>query len=109
MKNTFLLIAVLLVGACATTPRMKSVPGTYEAKKDGNTARLVFRENGKKDEDEGRWKIINKEILVKDKDGWVIIFRFNPDGGITGIKEIFLDVIQKDVPKEEQLTYIKIK
>ena len=77
MKNTFLLIAVLLVGACATTPRMKSVPGTYEAKKD---------------EDEGKWKIINKEILVKDDDGWVIIFRFNPDGGITGIKEIFLDV-----------------
>ncbi len=61
MKNTLLVIAVLLVGACATTPvqerrpravsqaqggTVKSVAGIYEAKKDGVTLRVVFMENG---------------------------------------------------------------
>ena len=46
MKNFILLIAVLVVGACATTHTVKSVIGTYEAKKDGNTVKQVLLENG---------------------------------------------------------------
>jgi hypothetical protein len=63
MKNTLLVIVVLLVG-CATTPTVKSVAGTYGWKEDGNTIKLVFLENGKVEHygnEEGReWKIDEK-------------------------------------------------
>ena len=115
--KTLMLISVIMLVGCATAPTAESMAGTYELKKDGYTVRLIFRENGafdaykngNKDEDEGKWKILNGEIHVKVEDGWVIIFRIIPDRGIAGIKEITPDGIQKDVPKEEQFTYKRTK
>ena len=46
MKNLILLIAVMVIGACASMPAMKSVAGTYELKIDGDTYRSVLLENG---------------------------------------------------------------
>ena len=88
MKNTLLVIAVLLVGACATTPTVKSVSGTYEMKgKDaGRTLRYIFLENGvvegyTKGErwKEAKWSI-NKEVEIHiEEKEWIEIFRINKD------------------------------
>ena len=66
MKNTLLIISLLFSFSAfgADKPTMKSVSGTYELKKDGNTFRLVLLKNGifegykngKKDK-EGKLKI----------------------------------------------------
>jgi hypothetical protein len=115
MKNTLLVIAVLLVGACAATPTVKSVAGTYEMKgKDaGRTLRYIFLENGvvegyTKGErwKEAKWSI-NKEVEIHiEEKEWIEIFRINKDGsitiigGITGGKRV-------DLRKEEQHTFKK--
>ena len=41
-----LLTSILLLGACATTPTMKSVAGEYELKRGEDTVGLVLLENG---------------------------------------------------------------
>ena len=46
MKNIILLIAVMVLSACASMPTVKSVAGTYEGAEVGITVRLVFLENG---------------------------------------------------------------
>ena len=46
MKNLILLISVMVLSACASMPTIKSVAGTYEGKKDGNTVKLVLLKNG---------------------------------------------------------------
>ena len=116
MKYLLILITIMLVG-CATTPTMKSVAGTYEMKKDGDTYRAVLLENGvfeeyengKKEETEHKWSISKEgEIHVEYKHGWVGIGRINPDGSTTGIA-VIIDGKRTDIPKEEQPTSKKIK
>ena len=117
MKVLILLTSILLLGACATTPTMESVAGTYEMKKDGDTYRAVLLENGvfeeyengKKEEIEHKWSISKEgEIHVEYKHGWVGIVRINPDGSTTGIA-VIIDCKRTDIPKEEQPTSKKIK
>ncbi len=45
MKVLMLLTTILLLGACATTPTMKSVAGTYESVGHPHLYKLVFLEN----------------------------------------------------------------
>ena len=113
MKNILLVIAVLFVGACATTPAMESVAGTYEVKKGEDTVRLVLLENGvaeghinenKRDENL-KWKITKEdEIHAEDEDGIIAVYRFNKDKSITFIAEIYKDGKRTEIPKEEQDT-----
>jgi hypothetical protein len=98
MKNTLItLIAVLFTGACATTPTMKSVAGTYERKdRDSDHNRRVFLDNGvsefyvndiKKRDD--RWKITkDRELHIVFEDGHVAVFYINKNGSLTGIATI---------------------
>jgi len=118
MKNIILLIAVMVLSACASMPTMKSVAGTYELKEDGDTARLVLLkngiaegyENGKKSEEEGKWKLTKDgEIHITDSDGDIWVYRINKDGSITMIADIYRDRKREDISKEHQITAKKIK
>ena len=104
-----------------TTPRKltaeeEKVVGTYEGKKDGFTFRVVFLPNGvcegyangKKQEGEATWKIVNREVHTIAKTGQIIIFRINKDSSITGIAGI-IDEKREDVPEDKQSTFKKIK
>ena len=96
MKNTLLVIVVLLVSACATTPTMKSIVGTYAFKEDGYTFRMVLLENGigeiymnSEKGGEGKWKITKEgEIHATDADSDIGVIRINKDGSITTITYI---------------------
>ena len=108
----------MVIGACATTSTVKSVAGTYELKRNGFTYRTVFLENGiaegyrngKKREEEGKWKISKDgELHVTDPDGNTAISRINIDGSITWIARIDADGKRGDVPKDKQQTFKKIK
>ena len=84
MKNTLLVIAVLLVGGCVTTPTVKSVEGTYELKIEedgGHIYSLVFLENGVMEsyednlkKSECKWKVKRNEIHTEEKNGDGIIY-----------------------------------
>ena len=131
-KNLILLIAVLFVGACATTPTvqsvitspsMKSIAGTYEWKKGKDTywdvflepelgelnGRLEFYENGGNFA-VSSWKIVNREIHYWS---WRNLqkyggFRINRDGSITKIA--YIDGGIRIVhTKELQMHFKKIK
>ena len=131
MKNLILLVAVMVVGACASVPTVKSVAGTYEhTQKD--TQRVyerVLLENGiMKDsfrfpkgsierekvpyitKSEAKWLIKNKEIHIKSDNGATGILRINPDGSITPIRTIDKDGKISDYTNDSNpFTYIKIK
>ena len=89
-----------------------SAVGTYEGKNVGDT--LVFLDNGVLEayedgekEEEGKWKIINKEIYIEidDEHGFL---KINKDGSLTIIARI-RDGERKDISKESQITTKKIK
>jgi len=89
-----------------------SAVGTYEGKDVGDT--LVFLDNGVLEayedgekEEEGKWKIINKEIYLEidDEHGFL---KINKDGSLTAIARI-RDGERKDISKENQYTFKKIK
>jgi len=89
-----------------------SAVGTYEGKDVGDT--LVFLDNGVfeayedgEKEEEGKWKIINKEIYfeIDDEHGFL---KINKDGSLTEIARI-RDGERTDFPKERQITFKKIK
>ena len=122
MKNTLLVIVVLLVTACATTSTKpvkeftkEDVIGAYEAKtKDGSITKRVFFENGTQVYyfngamgGEQKWSIVNKELHVKFGGG-AYVFTINEDKSITNIAEIE-DGKRKETPKENQSTFKKIK
>jgi len=118
MKNIILLIAVMVVGACATTSTVKSVAGTYEHKRGEDTGRFVFLDNGiaevyddgKKREEEGKWKLTKEgEIHVTDSNGNTGISRINIDRSITLIAIIDAEGERKDIPKDFLRTWKKIK
>ena len=89
----------------------------YEEKKDGDTYRVVLLENGvfedylngKKEEEEDKWKIVDGEIHVTDISGTSDVVRINKDGSITYIASIDKDGKREDIPKEDQHTIKKIK
>jgi len=109
MKVLILLSTILLLGACATTPTMKSVAGTYERKIVGHTLRLVLLENGVYEyhfngeniEDEYKWKISEEgELYETAPNGDVGVFSINEDRSITPIAAI-KDGKREEAPKEE--------
>jgi len=89
--------------------------GTYEGKKDGFTFRVVllengiveFYNNGEKEEDDGKWKIIDGELHANDGIS-VGVLRKNKDNSITYIARI-KDSKREEVPKEHQVPLKKIK
>ena len=96
------------------TLREKAI-GTYEIKKDGDTYRVVLLEtgivekyrNGKKHDEEDKWKIVDGELHIIHEGG-IAVFRINKDGSLTGIADIE-DGKREDFPKENQHTIQKIK
>jgi len=118
MKNIILLITIMFVSACATTSTVKSVAGTYEEKQDGDTYRLVLLENGiseryingKKREEEGKWKLTKEgELHDTYSNGNILVLRINKDGSITIIARIDADGKREEAPKDKQMTLKKIK
>ena len=110
MKHIILIIGLLVVG-CSKTAEEKVV-GTCEGKDVGDT--LVFLDNGVLEayedgekEEEGKWKIINKEIFfeIDDEHGFL---KINKYGSLTVIARI-RDGERTDFPKERQKTFKKIK
>ena len=126
MKNLILLIAVLVVSACCTTPTKpvkelilkEKVIGTYEFKEGGDTYRAVLLENGIwKDYKNGKrvggecdWGISKEgKLHATNHNGVTGILRINNDGSITHIAYIPKGGKREDYPKEEQSTYKRIK
>ena len=47
MRTLIVLTSIILLGACATTPTVKSVAGAYEGKNDDrDIIRILFHKNG---------------------------------------------------------------
>ena len=93
------------------------VVGEYESKMDGDTGRLVLRENGIKELYlngekglESTWSISKEgELhLIFVEGGFTGVARINKDSSITTIAEITKDG-RRNHSKEEQLTFKKIK
>ena len=117
MKSLMLISVILLVG-CATTSTVKSVAGSYGWKEDGNTIKLVLLENGVYEyhfkgnkSAEAKWSIENKEIHISFAVlfGRINVYRINQDKSITHIANIDKDGKRRDLTKEEQTTFKKIK
>mgnify|MGYP007063608392 CR=1 FL=1 len=121
MKNTLLVIAVLFAGACATKPvreltLREKVVGTYGLKKDEDTIRPVFLENGVREGyangkkwEEGKWSAVGEEIHADAGDGVTSVLSVNKGGSISIIAEIYKDGKRQDAPKIEQVTLKRIK
>ena len=122
MNRIILLIAVMVLSACASMPTMKSVAGTYERKDvtpqyGEGTYRTVllengvweFYRNGKKREKECKWEISKESEIHVIEDDYVGIFRINPDGSKTQIAVKPIGGEKRAVPKKTQITYKKIK
>ena len=118
MKNLILLIAVMVLSACASMPTVKSVTGAYEHKRGEDTFRMVFLENGiseryangKKEEKEGKWKISEEgELHDTYSNTYIWFYRINKDGSITIIARIDADGKREEAPKDKQMTFKKIK
>ena len=101
------------------TAEEKKVIGTYELelKKFGETQRYVLLDNstveyylnGKKEESEHKWSIVDKEVHIERENSAVSVFSINKDESITGIATIDKDGKREDLPKKYQLPFIKIK
>ena len=101
------------------TAEEKKVVGTYELelKKFGETHRYVLLDNstveyylnGKKEEAEHKWSIVDKEVHIERENRAVSVFSINKDESITGIATIDEDGKRKEILKEHQYTRKKIK
>ena len=97
----------------------EKVIGTYELelKKFGETQRYVLLDNstveyyldGKKEEAEHKWSIVDKEVHIERENRAVSVFSINKDESITGIATIDEDGKRKEILKEHQYTREKIK
>ena len=108
----------MVIGACATTSTVKSVLGTYERIEDGDTERVVLLDNGifevyenGKKRSEAKWKLTKEGVLhLTISDEGIFVCRINKDGSITMIARIDKDDGKREeAPKEEQMTFKKIK
>ena len=100
----------------------EKVVGTYEAKKEEATVKLVLLENGKSEhwvngekKGEATWKLVEKEVHVLGRkrlffgDGEdARVYKIEPNGDLTWIANI-RDGKREDVPIGEQFTFKKIK
>lgn len=94
----------------------EDVVGTYEAKKEGRTAGVIFLENGVieiyengKKRELDKWSISKEgEIHVELEDGAIGVYRINKDGSLNYIAAI-VDGKSRGVPKPQQPTYKRIK
>ena len=101
------------------TAEEEKVAGTYELelKKFGETQRYVLLDNstveyylnGKKEEAEHKWSIVDKEVHIERENRAVSVFSINKDESITGIATIDEDGKRKEILKEHQYTREKIK
>ena len=101
------------------TAEEKKVIGTYELelKKFGETQRYVLLDNstveyylnGKKEEAEHKWSIVDEEVHIERENSAVSVFSINKDESITGIATIDEDGKRKEILKEHQYTRKKIK
>ena len=101
------------------TAEEKKAVGTYELelKKFGETHRYVLLDNstveyylnGKKEEAEHKWSIVDKEVHIERENRAVSVFSINKDESITGIATIDEDGKRKEILKEHQYTRKKIK
>jgi len=97
----------------------EDVVGTYELelKKFGETQRYVLLDNstveyylnGKKEEAEHKWSIVDKEVHIERENRAVSVFSINKDESITGIATIDEGGKRKEILKEHQYTRKKIK
>ena len=97
----------------------EKVIGTYELelKKFGETQRYVLLDNstveyylnGKKEEAEHKWSIVDKEVHIERENRAVSVFSINKDESITGIARIDEDGKRKEILKEHQYTRKKTK
>ena len=117
----------MVIGACATTSTKpvkeltlrEKIVGEYEYKEDEYTYRGVLLENGiaegyengKKREEDGKWKISKEgELhLTKPSSGSIFVFRINKDGSLNFIVKVSKDGKRKEAPKDKQITFKKIK
>ena len=112
MKNIILLIAVMVLSACASMPTMESVSGTYEHKSQDiagqpfKSFKLVFLENGVMESYEGslkkseyKWKVKRNEIHTEEKNG---------DGTIYATDGKYLTTLAK-LKKRKRIDYKRIK
>ena len=96
----------------------EKVVGTYEGKIHGDAVRLALLDNGvlenydhgKKRED-GKWKIVDGDIHWPNASttGSTGVLIINKDGSLSTIARIGKDGKRRDIPKEDQLTFKKIK
>ena len=95
----------------------EKVVGTYEVSLGEDTMRMVFLENGiveryengKKEEEEGNWKITAQGEIHLNPEGKNFLFRINEDGSITIVARIDADGKREEAPKDKQMTLKKIK
>ena len=94
----------------------EKVVGTYEGKIDGYAVRLALLDNGVlenyedgKKRDEAKWKIVDGDIHCPNQGSVTGVLIINKDGSLTTIARIGKDGKRRDIPKEDQLTFKKIK
>jgi len=116
MKNLILLIVVMVLSACATTPTMKSVAGTYAILFKGQILGLktTFFENGKVTHHrigvaESTFKIVGKEIHHKVGPYEINVYEKKLNGDLIAIAEIDKDGKRKELSKGNQFLWEKIK
>ena len=104
------------------TAEEEKLVGSYEAKKEETTVKLVLLENGKSEhwvngekKGEATWKLVEKEVHVLGRkrlffgDGEdARVYKIEPNGDLTWIANI-RDGKREDVPSEEQFTFKKLK
>ena len=109
-------------GKKLTPEEQQKVVGTYEAKKEETTVKLVLLENGKSEhwvngekKGEATWKLVEKEVHVLGRkrlffgDGEdARVYKIEPNGDLTWIANI-RGGKREDVPIKEQLTFKKLK
>ena len=90
------------------TAEEKKLAGTYE-RKSLAIYRYVYLENGKKQEEDRKWSIVDNELRIQHNvQGEHLYFRMDPDNSITQIAYSTVDK-RTDLIKERQHTYEKIK
>ena len=94
----------------------EKVVGTYEGKIDGYAVRLALLDNGVlenyedgKKRDEAKWKIVDGDIHCPNQGSVTGVLIINKDGSLSTIARIGKDGKRRDIPKEDQLTFKKIK
>ena len=96
MKYIVLIIGLLVVGCVgrSLTEEEKKVVGSYEAKVEGATVKLVFLANGKvehyRNEEKREWKIDEKKVHVVSRNS-TSIYKIEPNGDLTWIALDYVD------------------